>query len=220
MINFENVTKFFDVGNGKKKFVLKNVTLNLPEKSNIGIIGKSNAGKSTIIKLINGAVFPNQGKVVTNEKISWPVGIKNFIKAELSARQNTYIVAKLLCVEDKLAKEKINEVKNVSELAEDFENEVKNYSNTMKNRLAMAISLVFDFDTYLIDDANIVRDVNFNDKFEMLFQKTKKNGSRIIFTTNYPKNLIGFCDYFYVIKNYNLFEFKNYNQAENFYLAN
>lgn len=53
MINFENVSRN----------VLKGVSLNVPKGEAVGLIGKSGAGKTTLIKLACGLISPVEGNV-------------------------------------------------------------------------------------------------------------------------------------------------------------
>ncbi len=55
MINFEDV----------RKFCVTELSLNVPEGEITGLIGRSGAGKTTLIKLACGALAPDSGKVFT-----------------------------------------------------------------------------------------------------------------------------------------------------------
>lgn len=52
------------------KIVLENCSLSIAQKERIAIIGKNGGGKSTLMKLICGALKPDNGKVVTQNNIS------------------------------------------------------------------------------------------------------------------------------------------------------
>lgn len=216
MLKFEKVTKLFENKKGKK-LVLKDVSVTFPEDKNIAILGYPSSGKSTIIKLINGAVYPTSGKVISNEKISWPLGTKSFIKGELSGKQNSFVMARILGLNDAEAAEKLIFIKEFSELADEFDEPVKSYSNSNKSKLAMAIWLGFDFDTYLIDDSNTLKDLAFKGKFDEYFNQKLAGGSRLILSTHDAKAAKKLCNYFVVIKNYNLHCFENFEEASSFY---
>lgn len=49
---------------GSRGFALSNITLNVPEGTSLGIIGKSGAGKTTLVDLILGLLEPTSGKVL------------------------------------------------------------------------------------------------------------------------------------------------------------
>ena len=55
MINFENVSCR----------VLKDISLNIPRGETVGLIGRSGAGKTTLIKLACGLLAPQSGRIFT-----------------------------------------------------------------------------------------------------------------------------------------------------------
>ena len=48
-------------------WILKNVSLEIPQGKKVAVLGRSGAGKSTLLKLIHGALLPVQGTVRANE---------------------------------------------------------------------------------------------------------------------------------------------------------
>ncbi|MFD1039129.1 energy-coupling factor ABC transporter ATP-binding protein [Virgibacillus byunsanensis] len=65
LIEFRNVS--FRYGD-EQPWVLKNVTFEIYESEWIAIIGHNGSGKSTIAKLLNGLLFPQEGEILINGK--------------------------------------------------------------------------------------------------------------------------------------------------------
>jgi len=61
LLKCSNLSKSF----GKKK-VLKNINLTIPKGKIIGLLGKNGTGKSTLIKLINDLLTPDEGTILVN----------------------------------------------------------------------------------------------------------------------------------------------------------
>lgn len=58
MIRAENITKYY-----AGRPVLEDVTLEIPEGTNLGLIGPGGAGKTLLLKIICGLVDPDEGRV-------------------------------------------------------------------------------------------------------------------------------------------------------------
>lgn len=70
-IVIENVTFKYD---SKDELVLDNISINIPAKSVVGIVGPSGSGKSTIIDILLGLIKPNQGRLIIDNEV---VNIQN-----------------------------------------------------------------------------------------------------------------------------------------------
>lgn len=65
MINFQSVSKIYSVNNHNST-ALKDASFNISPGEFVSLVGKSGAGKSTIIKLLIGEEKPTKGKVVVS----------------------------------------------------------------------------------------------------------------------------------------------------------
>lgn len=64
-IEFKNVNFFYN----EKEKILKNFNKTIFKNSIIGIAGDSGAGKTSLIHLVSGIIFPNSGEIIINDKI-------------------------------------------------------------------------------------------------------------------------------------------------------
>ena len=60
------------------KPVLKNINLNIPNKTSIALVGESGAGKTTLANLICGLLPPNKGEVITNNQSIYNSNLDSF----------------------------------------------------------------------------------------------------------------------------------------------
>lgn len=191
MISLQNITKYYDTDEGRK-YILNDASIVLPSGVNIGILGRNGAGKSTLLRLIGGATYQDKGRFYTDENISWPVGFKGCLQGALTARQNVAFVCMLMQQTKFNTNRIIDFVYEFSDLGMSFDVPVRTYSTGMKARLGFAISLGFDFDTYLIDEVLSVGDVSFKKKSkEAIKEKVKK--SRLLLVTHSAKKIKDFC---------------------------
>jgi len=66
MINFQNVTKIYDKVN-KEAIGIEDVTFQIEAGEFVSLVGKSGAGKSTILKLLIGEEKPTRGRILVGE---------------------------------------------------------------------------------------------------------------------------------------------------------
>jgi putative ABC transport system ATP-binding protein len=68
MIRLEHVTKVFGEGTPDENVAIRDVNLRVREGDFITIIGSNGAGKSTLFNLIAGTQYPNEGKIIVNNR--------------------------------------------------------------------------------------------------------------------------------------------------------
>lgn len=67
-VSFQYVHKAFDIVNGKPKYILKDVNLEIADGEFICVLGKSGCGKSTLLNLLAGYLKPDKGRICVNGK--------------------------------------------------------------------------------------------------------------------------------------------------------
>ncbi len=192
MISLENVTKSYMTLSGRN-VVFRNLSLNVPEGVNVGLIGRNGAGKSTLMRLLSSVDLPDSGKVVTKGRISWPVGLKGGMETKLTGRDNVMFVCRIQGVRKAAMQEKIRAVQEFAELGKHFDRPVSGYSSGMRARLAFGTSMAFDFDYYLIDEVMAVGDARFKKKSRMVFKERLQN-SKVILVSHNMKLIRKMCD--------------------------
>lgn len=198
MIELRNITKSFPTKLGRY-YVFRDFSAVLPEGKSVGIIGRNGAGKSTLLRLLGGIDRPDSGEVITNKRISWPVGLRGGGHQKLTGRE----VARFVChlYEDDRARipERIEWIKEFSELGEHFDLETGTYSSGMGGRLGFALSMAFDFDYYLIDEITAVGDRFFRDKSKEELDR-KRERACVLMVSHSLNTLKDFCDIGIVIE--------------------
>src|SRR6478609_11974385 len=94
MIELRNLTKYYPVKNGVR-YVLRDVSLTIPSHTSLAVLGPNGAGKSTFLRLIGGAEPADSGTILTDEEISWPLGLASGIQGSLTGRQNVLFVCQI-----------------------------------------------------------------------------------------------------------------------------
>jgi len=179
MIIVDDVHKRYQTDHGPGKWVLQGVSLVLPPKINVGLIGRNGAGKSTLLRLIGGVDQPNRGSVERRCRVSWPMGFGGGLLPLLTGRQNVKFVCRLHGHEDDMP-DRIAYIQDFAELGDAFDEPIKTYSSGMKSRLQFGLSLAFDFDVYISDEVTATGDAAFKKKAKTAFKNMADHASLIM----------------------------------------
>lgn len=212
MIVLDNVTKRYPVRLGHHS-VLNGVSLQVRPGEKIGILGRNGCGKSTIIRLISGAELPTTGSITRGMSVSWPLALTDGFQGTLTGIDNLRFICRIYgtSTEDKIAY-----VEEFTELGKFLREPVKNYSAGMRARLAFALSMVIEFDCFLIDEVISVGDARFHEKCRHeLFDKRRDRA--MIMVSHEVHNIREHCDRACVIQDGWLYEFDDIDAAFNFY---
>lgn len=192
MIFLDNVTKSYMTLNGRV-VVFRNLSFDLPEGVNIGLIGRNGAGKSTLMRLLSAVDLPDSGKVVTKGRLSWPVGLKGGMQKNLTGRDNVKFVCRIQGIRSGRMQEKIRYVQEFADIGRYFDEPVSTYSSGMQARLAFGTSMAFDFDYYLIDEVMAVGDATFKRKSRQVFHERLQR-SKVILVSHNMQLIQKMCD--------------------------
>ena len=191
MIELRNLTKSFPTPRGRK-YVFRDLSFTLPTGSGVGLIGRNGAGKTTLLSLMAGIDSPDSGEVITDQRISWPVGMGSGFQGSLSARDNVRFVCRVFGAVGDEKHKKIEYVEKFSEIGEYFDLPMRTYSPGMRSRVAFGMSMAFDFDYYLIDEVMATGDPIFRKKAVAVF-KEKMAGAGVILVSHNHKDIKELC---------------------------
>lgn len=215
MIQLENVAKKYATRQGEIN-VLDDVNLTINRGEKVGILGRNGAGKSTIVRLISGAEQPSSGRIIRNMSVSWPLAFGGAFQGSLTGLDNLRFICR---VYGTTAEDKIQFVQEFSELGKYLREPVKHYSAGMRGRLAFAISMVVEFDCFLIDEVISVGDARFHEKCQYeLFEK--RSDRAMIMVSHEAHNIREHCSRACVINGGKLYEFSDIDSAYEYYSLN
>lgn len=212
MITLENVVKHYHTRQGVS-VVLNDINLQISRGEKVGILGRNGAGKSTLIRLISGAERPTSGRVTRGMTVSWPLAFGGAFQGSLTGLDNLRFICRVYGTS---TEDKIPYVQDFSELGKYLREPVKNYSAGMRARLAFAISMVIEFDCFLIDEIIAVGDSRFHEKCRHeLFEKRKDRA--MIIVSHQPEEIRAHCDTIFVLDKGCIEKFNNIDRAYDYY---
>jgi len=179
MIEVKNLYKRYHNHHGSD-WVLKDINLTFPKNVSVGLIGANGAGKSTLLKLIAGMDTPERGEVIRHSRVSWPVGLSGGMQSNMTGRQNVKFVARAQGSGPDDVKRVIQFVEDFAEIGDAFDEPIRTYSSGMRSRISFGLSLAFNFDVYISDEATAVGDRAFKAKAKELFESKVGQASIIM----------------------------------------
>jgi capsular polysaccharide transport system ATP-binding protein len=192
MLELRALTKSYPSRQGRK-YVFRDLSFNFPAGSNIGLIGRNGAGKSTLLRLLGGIDSPDSGEVVSDARISFPVGLAGGFQANLTARENAAFVCRIHGYFGDALRQRVQSVQDFAEIGDYFDLPMKSYSSGMRSRVAFGLSMAFDFDIYLIDEVLAVGDAQFRAKSKQVLLE-KITHSNVILTAHDMGAIRQFCN--------------------------
>ncbi len=181
----KNLSKKFS-----KKLAIDSVGINIKKGDIYGLIGKNGAGKTTLIRTIVGLAAPTAGEIELFEstdlkKQRYKIGTvieSPAVYPNFTAKQNLIAQQKLF------GKTDINEINQILEivgLADTGKKKAKNFSLGMKQRLAIAISLIGNPEFLVLDEPiNGLDPAGIKDVRDLILKLNKENNITVLISSH------------------------------------
>lgn len=192
MIQLRALSKSYPTQHGRR-YVFRDLNFTFPPGANVALIGRNGAGKSTLLRLLGGIDQPDHGAVLTDARISWPVGLSGGFNGTLTARENVQFVARVNGAWGAELRDKVRFVESFAEIGDYFDLPMRSFSSGMRSRVAFGLSMAFDFDYYLIDEVLAVGDAQFKAKSKTVLTERLER-SNVIMTTHSMGDVRQYCN--------------------------
>ena len=195
------------VGN-KKVVLLNDISIAVPPRKFVAVVGGSGAGKSTLLDALNGLRPSQEGAVLYNGQdyyrhlaaFSTQLGYvpqDDIIHRDLTVERALYYAAKLRLPNDfteKQIKERITEVLDDVEMKHRRGLLVSKLSGGQRKRVSIAMELLANPSVFFLDEPTSGLDPGLDRKMMLLLRKLADKGHTIVLVTHATNN-INACDY-------------------------
>jgi ABC-type polysaccharide/polyol phosphate transport system ATPase subunit len=214
MIAVNRVSKEYRTRTGPKR-VLDDVSFTLEKGERLGVLGRNGAGKSTLIRLVSGAERPSSGWVTREMSVSWPLAFGGAFQPQLTGVDNVRFISRLYAQDPD---HNLAFVEEFAELGQYLREPVMHYSSGMRARLAFAISMIIEFDCFLIDEIAAVGDARFHERCN--YELFDKRGDRAMMIISHdPGYLRDHCNQWAVLDAGQLTRFDEFEAAHDHFLS-
>jgi len=207
--------------------VLSNVSFTVEQGSMVGLLGHKVAGMTTIVRLLNGVILPDSGRMylhghdpVTDgdaiRRISGVVTEGAGLYHELSGVENLRFFSRLYDCYDE---QRIQELLQQFGLEEAQKRTVGKYSTGMKKRLALAKAILSRPEILFLDEpTNGLDPDGVKQVLTDLKKMNKPQGTTIILCSHVLHQLEGICDKYLFLQGGSIIEQGSKEEIENKYL--
>src|ERR1700750_2875826 len=102
-------------------------------------MGHNSSGKSTLLKMVNGIMRPDSGKVLTRGRTAGLIATGAGFHPQLSGRDNVYLTAAILGMTEAETRRKFDDIVEFADIGRFLDSPVGHYSSGMFARLGFAV---------------------------------------------------------------------------------
>lgn len=179
----------------KEVYANKDLNFRIKRGESVAIFGKNGAGKSTMLKMITGVVFPSSGEINVNGRVSALLELTAGFDPEFTGRENIHLRGQIWGMEKEEIDALEKEVVEFADIGDYIDQPMRTYSSGMKARVGFAISALINPEILVIDEALSVGDKAFRQKCDRQIREImEKEGVTVIFVTHASAAAEAICD--------------------------
>lgn len=156
--------------------ILKDISINIPKGSTVGIIGETGSGKSTLLDIIMGLLIPSQGDLLIDDRVLtsdlMPIWQRNVSHVPQSIFLSDATILENIAFgveKDLIDKDRVKEVSEYAQIARFIEDQPEKYeakvgergvklSGGQRQRIGIARALYRDSEVLILDEATSALD--------------------------------------------------------------
>jgi sodium transport system ATP-binding protein len=201
LLEVKGLTKNF-----KKVKATENISFTVKDGEIVGLLGENGAGKTTTLRMIATMLKPTSGTASINgydliteaDKVRNQIGIlfggEVGLYDRLTARENICYFADLSGMDKRDTKKSIDQLVDLLDMKDYIDRRVGGFSRGMKQKVAIARSIVHDPKIMLFDEPTMGLDVTAAKIVQEFIIKCKDQNKAIIFSSHSMQEVEKLCD--------------------------
>ena len=191
---------------------LENINLEIEEGEIIGILGEYGAGKTTLIKLMIGLLYPNKGSVLIDGFNPWErdynflgniavvMGQKNQLWWDIPASESFLLNKHIYNLTDTEYDKTLNELVNYLDVEDKLNVQVRRLSLGERMKMEIIAALLHKPKIILLDEPTLGLDVISQSKIrDFVKYYNQKYKTTFVITSHYSKDIQEMCERVFVL---------------------
>jgi len=222
IIDVRNLSKSFDISSKepglrgtinhffrrktKSIKVIKNISFEINEGEIVGFLGANGAGKTTILKILCGLIYPTEGSILVSDNLPFRrkenflknitliMGQKQQLIWDLPPIESFYLNASIYDIDKFEAKRRIKNLSAMLEIDDELFIPVRKLSLGQRMKAELLAALIHEPNILFLDEPTLGLDINAQRNLRKFLQEyNKKTNATICLTSHYMKDITSLC---------------------------
>jgi len=190
----------------KKINVINDINFEIREGEIVGFLGANGAGKTTILKILCGLLYPSKGYISVSgyrpferkqdflKNITLIMGQKQQLIWDLPPMDSFYLNAAIYGIEKNKAQKRIDELSEMLEIKEELYLPVRKLSLGQRMKAELLAALIHKPKILFLDEPTLGLDINAQTNLRRFLKVyNKETGATILLTSHYMKDITYLC---------------------------